>query len=91
LHQFLKGDTQLLIATDIASRGLDTTTVSHVILYDFPTTPIDYIHRVGRVMRGPDVPFLKDRKRVTSIITKKDRELATEIKRAIRDKRPLSK
>ena len=37
--------------TDLVSRGIDTSTVSHVINYDFPLNPADYIHRVGRVGR----------------------------------------
>ena len=37
--------------TDLMSRGIDTHNVSHVINYDFPLNPADYIHRVGRVGR----------------------------------------
>ena len=37
--------------TDLISRGIDTSDVSHVINYDFPLNPADYIHRVGRVGR----------------------------------------
>ncbi|KAG0298647.1 putative ATP-dependent RNA helicase ddx28 [Dissophora globulifera] len=39
---------KILISTDIASRGIDTTAVNHVVLYDFPVTIVDYLHRVGR-------------------------------------------
>nr|CAG8540735.1 12650_t:CDS:2 [Entrophospora candida] len=44
-------DAKVLVCTDIASRGLDTTFVDHVILYDFPTNMIDFLHRIGRTAR----------------------------------------
>ena len=44
-------NTKVLVTTDIASRGIDTTAVKHVILYDVPHTSIDFIHRLGRVGR----------------------------------------
>jgi superfamily II DNA/RNA helicase len=43
---------QLLVATDVAARGLDIEDVSHVINYDMPSTHEDYIHRIGRTGRG---------------------------------------
>ncbi|KAK2150928.1 hypothetical protein LSH36_382g03018 [Paralvinella palmiformis] len=58
-EMMLSGETNILVATDIASRGLDTTKVHLVINYDFPVHMSDYIHRVGRVGRvGSDVPGL---------------------------------
>ncbi|TKA81937.1 hypothetical protein B0A55_01940 [Friedmanniomyces simplex] len=42
---------QVLITTDLGSRGIDTLLVKHVILYDVPHTSIDFIHRLGRVGR----------------------------------------
>lgn len=48
-----KGDTvQILVATDVAARGLDIPDVSHVINYDLPQTEDDYTHRIGRTGRG---------------------------------------
>lgn len=44
-------NTKVLVTTDIASRGIDTTPVKHVVLYDVPHTSIDFIHRLGRVGR----------------------------------------
>jgi superfamily II DNA/RNA helicase len=42
----------VLVATDIAARGLDVDAVSHVINYDMPSVPEDYVHRVGRTGRA---------------------------------------
>lgn len=52
LESFKKGEIQILIATDIASRGLDIAGVSHVINYDVPQHPEDYVHRIGRTGRA---------------------------------------
>ena len=52
LDGFRKGQFQLLVATDIASRGLDIANVSHVINYDMPDGPDAYIHRIGRTGRA---------------------------------------
>lgn len=54
-HQFQKGATDVLICTDIASRGLDTSRVRLVVNYDFPHSVTDYIHRAGRVGRAGGV------------------------------------
>jgi ATP-dependent RNA helicase RhlE len=51
VRQFDSGATKVLIATDIIARGLDIANVSHVINFDFPETPEDYIHRIGRTGR----------------------------------------
>jgi len=52
LRQFSNGRTRVLVATDIAARGLDVDSVSHVINYDVPAAPEDYVHRVGRTGRA---------------------------------------
>src|SRR5438477_3252027 len=52
LRQFSDGRTRVLVATDIAARGLDVNSVSHVINYDVPAAPEDYVHRVGRTGRA---------------------------------------
>ncbi len=49
---FKKGQYQIMVATDIASRGLDVDGISHVINYDMPGTADDYIHRIGRTGRA---------------------------------------
>ncbi|CAJ0752174.1 5335_t:CDS:2, partial [Entrophospora sp. SA101] len=77
-------DAKVLVCTDIASRGLDTTFVDHVILYDFPTNMIDFLHRIGRTAR------IGKRGKATYFITSSNRILAERIKRNIRDNRVLS-
>ena len=52
LKQFHEGTKRVLVATDIVARGLDITDVSHVINFDTPETPEDYIHRIGRTGRA---------------------------------------
>src|SRR6185295_16956876 len=52
LRAFSDGRARVLVATDIASRGLDIDQVSHVINYDVPSAPEDYVHRVGRTGRA---------------------------------------
>ena len=52
LDRFKSGEARILIATDIAARGLDIHDVSHVVNFDTPKTPEDYIHRIGRTGRA---------------------------------------
>ena len=52
LDGFRDGTFQILVATDIAARGIDVTRISHVINYDIPSTPEAYIHRIGRTGRA---------------------------------------
>jgi len=52
LRGFREGRYEVLVATDIAARGLDIADVSHVINYDVPQHPEDYIHRIGRTGRA---------------------------------------
>ncbi|KAI9138498.1 P-loop containing nucleoside triphosphate hydrolase protein [Paraphysoderma sedebokerense] len=63
-----------LVSTDIASRGLHIPHINHVILFDFPTTVIDYLHRIGRTARAGQ------KGRATSLVTKRAREMVQDIK-----------
>ena len=51
LDEFKSGSTTILVATDVAARGLDVDGVKFVINYDYPTNSEDYIHRIGRTGR----------------------------------------
>jgi len=55
MHKFKSGKTQVLVATDVAARGLDMTHITHVINYDVPLRGDVYIHRIGRTGRGHNV------------------------------------
>jgi superfamily II DNA/RNA helicase len=52
LEKFRAGEVQLLVASDVAARGLDIPAVSHVFNYDVPITADDYVHRIGRTGRA---------------------------------------
>ena len=52
LRNFKAGKTRILVATDVAARGIDIDSVSHVINYDIPVVPEDYVHRIGRTGRA---------------------------------------
>jgi ATP-dependent RNA helicase RhlE len=52
LDDFKKGVVDILVATDVAARGLDIDALPHVINFELPTVPQDYIHRIGRTGRA---------------------------------------
>jgi ATP-dependent RNA helicase DeaD len=64
---FKAGRVPILVATDVAARGLDISTVTHVINYDVPTSPDVYVHRIGRTGRygdtGRAITFVEPRQR----------------------------
>ena len=77
LEQFRKGEARVLVATDIAARGIDIDDITHVINYELPNMPESYVHRIGRTARAgadgiaialcaPDErPYLRDIERLT--------------------------
>jgi len=79
------GGSSVLVCTDIASRGLDVPNVDHVVMFDFPLNPIDYLHRAGRTARGMSSGSKKGagakrgEGKVTALVTKRDRVLAAAI------------
>ena len=52
LADFKRGAVRVLVATDVASRGLDIELLPHVVNYDLPNVPEDYVHRIGRTGRA---------------------------------------
>jgi ATP-dependent RNA helicase RhlE len=78
LDGFRSGKVRVLVATDIAARGLDIATISHVINYDIPATPDAYIHRIGRTGRAE-----RDGDAMT-LITGEDTLIIRAIERALR-------
>ena len=52
LADFKKGDLQVLVATDIAARGIDIDQLPHVVNFELPNVPEDYVHRIGRTGRA---------------------------------------
>ena len=67
LAAFRGGDGRVLVATDIAARGIDVEGVSHVINFELPNVPEDYVHRIGRTARagaaGAAIAFCSDEER----------------------------
>jgi ATP-dependent RNA helicase RhlE len=52
LGEFRRGDVRILVATDIAARGIDVSGISHVINFELPNVPEQYVHRIGRTARA---------------------------------------
>jgi ATP-dependent RNA helicase RhlE len=77
LGGFREGRHRILVATDVAARGIDIPAIRHVVNYDIPETVEDYIHRGGRTARG-DLTGL-----VSTIATWMDKEMIREIERAL--------
>ncbi len=73
----------VIVCTDLAARGLDIPQVDHVIMFDFPLNAMDYLHRSGRTARGAG------KGKVTALIAKRDRVLATAIQQAVMKGEPL--
>ncbi len=77
LDQFRRRETRILVATDVAARGLDISRISHVINYDIPQSPDDYIHRVGRTARAEATG------EAITLVTPEDREALERIEAVV--------
>lgn len=85
MKSFKNADIQYLIATDVASRGLDISGVSHIYNYDIPETPEDYIHRIGRTGRAGEEGY------TCLFIDPKNERTLEEIEKAIKFRIPRRK
>lgn len=83
LEDFKSGAIKVLVATDIAARGIDVDGISHVINYDLPMEPESYVHRIGRTARAG-----KDGKAI-SFCDESERDLLSRIQRLIKLKLPV--
>jgi ATP-dependent RNA helicase RhlE len=77
LQGFREGEHRILVATDIAARGIDVPHTSHIINFDMPETVDDYIHRAGRTARGSAAGL------VSSIATWMDKPIIKEIEQTL--------
>jgi len=83
LEDFRRGKIRVLVATDIAARGIDVDGITHVINYDLPDTPESYVHRIGRTARaGADGTAI-------SFCDREEAACLTDIQRVIRAKVPI--
>jgi ATP-dependent RNA helicase RhlE len=82
LKGFKQGTYQIMVATDIAARGLDIDRISHVINYDMPDTADAYIHRIGRTGRA------KRTGEAFTLVTPDDRALVKKIEKIMKQKLP---
>ena len=80
---FREGTYRILIATDIAARGLDVANIEHVINYDFPHSAEDYVHRVGRTAR------VAAKGLATTFVTRSDRRYLAELEHLLGEKLSL--
>ncbi|HEY7122991.1 MAG TPA: DEAD/DEAH box helicase [Ktedonobacterales bacterium] len=80
LDRFRSGQTQVLVATDVAARGLDIPEVSHIINYDMPLDAESYVHRIGRTGRAGATGL------ALTLVTLRERRLLLLIERAIHRK-----
>jgi ATP-dependent RNA helicase RhlE len=78
MKAFREGRYRCLVATDIAARGLDVEDVGHVINYDLPHVPEDYVHRIGRTARAAASGV------ASTFATAKDRQMVEQVERLMR-------
>lgn len=77
LKKFRDGHVRVLVATDVAARGLDVPEISHVINYDLPSNPEEYVHRIGRTGRAGRTGV------ALSFIAEDERHLVRDIEKVI--------
>ena len=77
LDNFTKGKTSILVATDVLARGIDVSGVDHVINFDLPDAPEDYVHRIGRTGRAGEAGY------AISFVSRETRNSLRDIERLI--------
>jgi len=82
LARFKSGGVNVLVATDIAARGIDISDLPHVVNYDMPNTASDYVHRIGRTGRAGS------RGEALSLVSRDERGLLRDIERLIKQTIP---
>jgi ATP-dependent RNA helicase RhlE len=82
LHDFKKGTLRVLVATDIAARGLDIDQLPHVVNFELPNVPEDYVHRIGRTGRAGNEGC------ACSLVCIDERKLLVDIERLLNQKIP---
>jgi ATP-dependent RNA helicase RhlE len=85
MNEFKEGKLRILVSTDVASRGIDVTNVSHVINFDVPIMYEDYVHRTGRTGRA-----FQEGKAIT-LVTDAETYHIDKIEKIIREKIPVKK
>jgi len=85
IEEFKSGDLRILVATDVAARGIDVSEVSHVINFDVPQVYEDYVHRIGRTGRAHH-----EGEAITFVIDQIDPHHITQIEKLIGEKIPIS-
>ena len=84
LDGFKRGQVRILVATDVAARGIDVANIGHVVNYDLPNCPEDYIHRIGRTAR------MKMTGKATSFVAFEEREQLRAIETLLGHSVPLA-
>jgi superfamily II DNA/RNA helicase len=79
VRMFKEKEFRILVATDVAGRGLDITGISHVVNYDVPQDPEDYVHRIGRTARAG-----REGKAITLVSTAQDMKRLEAIEKLVR-------
>ncbi|HCM77717.1 MAG TPA: DEAD/DEAH box helicase [Cytophagales bacterium] len=85
LQEFSEGGARVLVATDVSSRGIDVTKVSHVINFEVPSRYEDYVHRIGRTGRAAE------KGKAITMVTEAEQFHLDKIQELIREKIPLKK
>jgi ATP-dependent RNA helicase RhlE len=82
LDQFKSGSLQVLVATDIAARGIDISELGHVVNFELPNVPEDYVHRIGRTGRAGEAG------EAVSLVCVDEHKLLTDIEKLLKQQLP---